>query len=614
MTTWTGTYEAEGNNRVNDIAWLAAAGNVPATAIVQISAGIPSSSAASVGALGPLGGRIPVEGGNELAGRLKKLFLYRAARPPAVVTGDADVDTGILDPTVHPVATKVLEPGLITPGVHWYYYTFYNAIGETAPIQAQVAVDVSNANQAQVDLAFSRGPEGAGLSQTLGRILYRSRANETKGWRLVVIQNNDDTTYRDNVPDSQLEAVTTPVHNGTRSVHQITRPPADWHDGNQPAAGFILEGRMAAFGNNNGLHMLYVSSLIDHEDFLSDPLTFPVFSGQGEKIIAGIYWRGQGWLWKRPRGIYRIDSRQLNPLDWQVHEHSKAVGCAGPRALTLVRGQARQQFFDDVLFLAPDGSWHRLSKTAAYQEGDVNASSISYATFGEFIRENVEKTRLEAAQMIYFDEIEEVWAALTLRGGSLNTLRIKANLKRLEEYGIRFHHSTFPECEALALKINADFTVRPMAGGSGGFVRELAHPSYSDAGVAYQSEWWTHDDDFGELGDQYRLNMKNFHWLIVEGISAGDWPITVEVYIDGLYRYSLQFSMLGKDTGFVLDRDLLDVAAVGTLRPLFGQRRLRGRGRRIAFRAYVNTQGQFFKISRIQVGFSLGGFSGAKST
>jgi hypothetical protein len=571
---------------------------------------------------------VPVECGQEQAGRPKKLIIFGMGQP-LVLTGDPTTEAGLADPTELLVGEAQELTGAIQIGLHDYAYTFGNAIGETAP-SAIITVDVQNDHHAQVKLTVPRGTDPS----ITRRVIYRSRANDqvppaqlatglvspaSRLKLLTILDNNEDTEYIDNVPDSELQEVGAPLNNSSRSVHFLARPPVDWRGGNYPIAGFLCEGHLAAFGNSNAPHMVYVSSLTDHEDFLGFPFSMSVFSGKGDALTAGVYWRQQAWLFKSPRGIYRIDTQNLDLNQWQVHEHTQAVGGVGPLALTLVQGASDTQFYDDVIFIAPnDGGWHRLSKTDAYQQGDVSASSVSEKTFERFIDDHVDKNRLPFAQLIFFDQVEEVWGAFSEHGQLVNKLRIKMSVRRLPEFGLRFHHSTFPECESLGLAINPDGTRTPIAGGSGGFLKKMHENVYSDAGAPYQASVWTHDDNFQDLGEENKVNRKNFHALLVEGTAVGDWNVWAEVYINGVLQPTLlHFSLLGKGGPFVLDQSRLDQTALGERQPVRWIRRLRGRGYRIAYRFYINPGaegqppiGSYFRVTHIHTLYSLGGFSG----
>ncbi len=545
---------------------------------------------------------VPVQGGQEETGKPKKLFLLGAGEPQ-VISGDATTAPGISNPDSLTVIL-VAMPGAIPPGEHRYVCSFLTAEGETGPSPVAI-VTIFNANQAQADLTIPIGPAGV-----TSRRIYRTAADGTTYKLLATLNDNTTTTYRDNTADGGLTDKAEPVYNATPPVHRISRPHADWATGTQPSAGFILEGRLAVIIG----HFVYVSKRDDHEDFRTEGLVFPVFTGRGEEIVNGIYWRQQGWLFKRPRGIYRLDTRELDPLKWQVKEHTEAVGLGGALALVVIEGSDENQFFDDVIFAAPDASWHRLSKTAAYQEGDVNASSISEETYGAFIRENVDLSRMPFCQMVYVDNIMEIQAAFTQKGSAVNNLRIKANLKRLREFGIRFHHSTFPECEALTLKVDTDGN-RPIAGTSGGFVKILHQATYQDAGAAYTAEFWTHHDDYGDLGDEYKLSKKKYHFLMAEGVPVGDWNLNIEVYLDEVLQPTvLTVSMKSVSIPpWILDVTAIDDSQLWSGKPILAKKRLRGRAHRISFRSYLtSTNGEYFKISRYQVLFSLSGLSKAR--
>jgi len=551
---------------------------------------------------------VPVECGQESAGRPKKLILFGASQP-LVLVGDATLDAGVADPT-SPLVVLNAGPGVngaVTLGVHRYGYSWRTAVGETG-LSPVVSLEVSSANNAKVNGAVLSGPPGTVIQ------VYRSRANESDLFRLMVELtpvSDGAATFVDNTPDSELGTIIAPVHNSTPSIHPLSRPPIDWAEGNWPTAAIMAQGRLFGFGNNNAPHQAYLGDRFDHEDFLSAPKTFSFFSGTGDGLTAAVFWRKNAWFWKKPRGIYRVDTTNLDPNQWPVLQHTLAVGCPGPMALTLIQGADETQFYDDVIFVAPDASIHRLSKVDAYQEGDVNASSISEKTYAPFLRDRVDKTRLEFTQAIYFDQIEEVWFAFSQNGSVVNNLRVKCSLKRLPEFGPRFYHSVFPECEGLALAINPDASRTPLAGGSGGIVRRLHELVYADAGTAYQSEWWTHDDNFQDLGEEHKLAKKNYHFLVIEGESVGDWSMTVHVYLDGILQpTALSIPMLGKGQQFVLDESELDVGTLDAPTPIRVVKRLRGRGTRISFRGFINTAGNWFRITHVLIGYSLSGFHG----
>lgn len=547
---------------------------------------------------------VPVTGGQELAGLPKKMFLFGGGQP-VVLTGDPSNDAAMGDPAAGPVLVVQEVNGAVNLGDHAYAYSFRNAIGETK-ISPGVVVNVPNGNNQKVKITIPVGPVG-----TTSRIIYRTKAGGSGYLKLTEIFDNVTTEYLDNVADGDLAIQVAPVNNSTASVHTIARPPVDWTAGGFPTAGIIAEGRMIAWGNNNGVHRVYVSSAEDHEDFLSTPLVFSIFSGKGDGLVAGIYWRQQVWLFKKPRGIYRLDTSDIDVTRWQAHEHTDAVGIVGPLALTLIQGSDSNQFYDDVIFISPDASWHRLSKVQAYQEGDVNSSSISEKTYGQFLRQNIDKTRLPFCQMTYIESIEEVWAAVTAIGSQTNKMRIKMNIKRLPEFGPRFHHSTFPECESLSLEFNADGSIQPIAGGTGGFVRRMQENVYKDAGAVYTAEAVTWDDNFQDLGEAFKVAKKNYHFLQIEGVSCGDWNLACQVFIDGVLQPTvLTIPMKSKDPQFIVDQDHLDQQAMDSVSPLFRTARLRGRGRRISYRFFLSTETGFFKLTQINTMFDLGGLSG----
>ena len=88
--------------------------------------------------------------------------------------------------------------------------------------------------------------------------------------------------------------------------------------------------------------------------------------------------------------------------------------------------------------------------------------------------------------------------------------------------------------------------------------------------------------------------------------------MALEVCIDGVLQHTvLKPSLRGQDADVaVTDIGTTDQVHIDPNKPLRVTLRLRGRGHRIAFRGYLNTAGRYFRISRLLVLFSAGGFSG----
>ena len=557
---------------------------------------------------------VAVECGAEIAGNPRKLVLFGGGHPIVIVGDTSGVgDPGVANPTAPPTgAEDTTTSGAIPTGNYWWVYTFATALGGESLPSPLLTFPITNPLGAKANLTIPVSSESA----VTKRRIYRSSAAPQEPYRLVgEIFDNFTTAYVDNAPPGSVSAaLVPPKFNSTPGIHRISRPPVDWDTG-PPVSGFLGEGRLLGLGSSAAAHQVYVSSGTDHEDFLTLTRIIPVYPGEGEGLVAGFFWKQQGWLFKQPTGIYALDTSALDLDLWRPIRHTGSLGIAGPLAYAIVEGPAATDPFDDVLFLAPDASWHRLTRVAANQEGDAFVSSISELTMGQFIRDVVDLEHIWYAQMIHFGDIQEVQAAVRRRTSPeedpLNNLRIKCSLRQLATFGLRFHHSNFPSCEAVLMVRKPDGRRRPLAGGYGQ-VRELHNPDRYDLdGVAaYASAFFTHDDSFQELGEDLKLSMKNFHFVTLEYDQIGQWPLHLDVYIDGRFTERLEIPMAR--AGFILDVAETDIDHVTSVYspPIRFTRRLHGRGRRIAFRGWLATPGQRFAIVNLFIGWSPAGITG----
>lgn len=562
---------------------------------------------------------VPVEGGQEESGRVKKLFLFGAGMPLVIsgdTTGAAD---GLPDPTVPLAVVESLDEGPLAPGQYFYGYTFETLYGESLYQGTGGALFITKPGGAKGSLTIPQGPPG-----TIGRNVYRTKVGPggvagavgAGPYFLLHIDGNDVATPQDDTPDSELDTTTTaPYRNTTASIHLMAKPPTDWRGegtGVTPVTGFMAENRLVGVGSSVAPHQLYVSSDLDHENFTDEIRVYPIYPGEGERLVAGFYWKQRAWLFKQPVGLYTLDTRSLDLDEWQVGKLTDAVGIAGPRAYCLV--EASEVGFDDVVFLSPDLAWHRLTKAASYQFGDASTGAISETTFGQWIRDHADLLHGWFAQMLFYSEIAEVQAGIRLKGSPdeapYNNIRVKANIARVGQFGVRFHWSDYPASEALTLARLLDGSVSPLAGGLDGAVRRLHDYKIHavDGAVYYRSEFWHHDDNFQDIGGDLKLLLKAWHFVTVEYESVGSWPLVLEVYVDGVLVKTLEIPMARG--GFILDSSHLDQAVLSGPEMVVYTKRLFGRGRRISMRGYVREVGQYFRVVNLVTGWSPAGIPG----
>ena len=107
----------------------------------------------------------------------------------------------------------------------------------------------------------------------------------------------------------------------------ISDPPVDWSGSNQPGGGCLHQGYLWAFGNANAPHTVYRSLQANHENFTTSAYSLRVFPGEGDRLVAGVSYKGVLLLWKDGRngGVYAVDTSDSNDANWRVIK----VGSAG---------------------------------------------------------------------------------------------------------------------------------------------------------------------------------------------------------------------------------------------------------------------------------------------
>src|SRR3989304_1600307 len=98
---------------------------------------------------------------------------------------------------------------------------------------------------------------------------------------------------------------------------------ADWTGSDQPVSGMIHEGRLWACKD----HRWYYSKTTDHRSFVSgDAGQLNVYPGEGEELVGGISFKGVIVTWKKPLGLYVIDTSSTTIANWRVTRLTAAIG------------------------------------------------------------------------------------------------------------------------------------------------------------------------------------------------------------------------------------------------------------------------------------------------
>lgn len=369
----------------------------------------------------------------------------------------------------------------------------------------------------------------------------------------------------------------------------LATPPADWAT-QQPITGVVHDQRLWAASR----HRVYYSTPDSHEDFTGNGSgQLPVFSGDGEEIVALASFKGVLLVFKRPAGVYVVDTRNASIVQLQVHVVTRAFGAAGPAALT--------QIDNDLLFADQNAGLHVISAVQEY--GDVASSDITQiADLLPFIRSEINLAQFGIIRCIYYSAKRQAHIAMPGLSATHNNRRLIVDFNRRDL--ARFHFSDRDDNVSLWLRKDTNNIPRLVHGDNAGFIYLMDQDSRSKDGSGYNGQFQTAYTDFSHLDLKLATVRKiaDFLELVVE--PKGNWNCTVDVFWDGTYIHTIQFNMglTGAALGsFVLGTDRLAGDQIVNRR-----RRMLGSGRRLSLLFRNSSDGQDFSIARAYVHFHLG--------
>lgn len=329
---------------------------------------------------------------------------------------------------------------------------------------------------------------------------------------------------------------------GTTTVHRSTQA-LDWLGGTySPRWGFLHRGRMYT-GGGSVPHAVYASVLNNHSDFLnSGTLYFDVYPGEGEVIVGGISWRERAYLFKYPKGIYRLDDSSLDTADWGWKRVSWYVGAVSHASIV--------EADDEVYFVSPDGFIHILSPVQEY--GDVQSSAVKGMEIGPYIRNNTDFSKLPlttgsvfryhpTVKSTYYAKKKKVLFAFSAIPNVISSQSLPVNKVLI---GIDLHRSnpgggmreyqpfvsTRDQCESLAIyRDPATAEQVLLAGDSNGFIYKLDQSARSKDSAGYMARFET--KTFRPYSNDQNANLKELEVVFADGSSSNS--VVIKVYING---------------------------------------------------------------------------------
>jgi hypothetical protein len=378
---------------------------------------------------------------------------------------------------------------------------------------------------------------------------------------------------------------------GTADMYQDTRS-ADWIS-NNPKFGVGHENRLWVFGNSNRYHTVYYSDPDDHEDFISSNSgELNVFPGEADEIVAAISYKNRLFLFKRPFGVYLVDTTDPSVSNWRVYKLSDYFGAASPNSVLTA--------LDDLLGGNSTGSI--TSATATDALGDVEAGDIlSNGQIEQYIREILNTAGIKNQSCLYYPEKKLAMFTVSTDTASENQdsiLYVDVNKK-----SIRFSLNTKDAASCLALRRDGNNIPRPMYGGYDGNVYLMDQANRNIDSAAFLGEFKTNESDFSFADPSLAVKNKIYDavTIVYREQTLGD--LLCDYFINGEFKETLTFP---NTQGETLGVFVLDQSTLGGPRLVRRRVPLSGKGNTISFRVYNNVVDQSFEVEQIMVDFRVG--------
>lgn len=321
---------------------------------------------------------------------------------------------------------------------------------------------------------------------------------------------------------------------------------------------------------------------------------FSIYPGEGQRIIGACDFANILYIFKYPAGIYWIDDSSTSMSNWVVHKLNTNVGMAGPLA--------GAQVDNDFVFLTPVGT---LSSLVAVQQyglaASVQTASILPANLMTYMQQNLQINYIYNAVAAYNAYKRELHVAFAQSGFTYNNRRLVLDLRDSTHPMLSI--SSRDICNALTTMIDSNGVQKLIIGDNVGFVRMLDQSGYTKDGGAYVGKFHTANATLIE-GGKRRANLASVE---ITFQPTGPYILYLDVYLDGVFKYTILFSMAGNIAGGLLDSFILGTSVLaGGGGVLNSTKRLMGDCRRISFMGYNSESGGNFSISNIRIYFTVG--------
>ena len=333
-----------------------------------------------------------------------------------------------------------------------------------------------------------------------------------------------------------------------------------------------------------------------NSDDMSDAqvITLSIEVGEAGGLVGGVEWGNRLVVFSKTRAFI-IDDSDATTTNWTWTQAQWTGGVSSWRLI------AKTQ--NDLFALVDEGDVY--SVITAQQYGDYKAASVARpAWIHRWIREHIDLTRLDEGHAVYDPELRCVYWFLPRTGSTFVDMALVYFIDRAPEEAWMLHDnlardSGFRATSSAFGRAPLETFSKVITGGPVGKVWYLnsSQDALSDNAGAYEAGFVT---SFLNQGNP--RSRKRYKYGHILSVVEGDFDLTVDVYVDGLYKAtylvslgsgagSYGSSVYGPSTYYGGDEYLVADFAIGFI------------GTRIQYRVRNNNAGEDFFVSRIMTDF-----------
>lgn len=374
----------------------------------------------------------------------------------------------------------------------------------------------------------------------------------------------------------------------------------EWVGSRNPIDGVIH--RNILFTWNSVDHTFWASSALDHEDFLTHPLPYECYAGEGERIAGGFVFRGKLFAMKYPYGLYILNDDDIDTSNWFFSKLSDSFGGVASRSVLSI--------LNDCFIRNNFGGVTSLSSTQQF--GDVLSGDVfAQMKVQNYVRDNLTLNPDVPYHAVYYPGKKQAYFSFRSVTATQNDQICLIDFKDPSALKIAWNTKDQPTCMFL---MRDDYGREyPFVGSNNGFIYNIdsenrwVGDSLGNIATPYTFDVQTPYLDFGGDDPVVGESLKQFERLEVVYLPMGDFSLSIDYFIDGKFVETLQYQMSLDKDGSELDTPTMtfDNGFLDAECEQVRQKKMNGLGRRASFRCYNADAGHDCKIVSLRVYFKV---------